>query len=192
MATRFKHHVAPSAPGHGFNAFEMAWNQEAGQHVVESLTTDDESIILIHHKTTKQLQEHYDRIQQQRAASYSTANPIQIARTAALHVQLFQTRQLVRQPIVTQTTPRQYPQSNVRHIPGGAPMTLPPEVGMVNVGRHSSEHGHAPFQVDVQSPRECALTMFSCRLLTCVQKVWTKKEAHVWQQFSTSCTWDTC
>eukprot|EP00957_Ditylum_brightwellii_P135706 10349200-Ditylum_brightwellii.AAC.1 len=63
----------------------MAWNQEAGQHVVESLTTDDKSIILIRHKTTKQLQEHYDRIQQQRAASYSTANPTQIARTAALH-----------------------------------------------------------------------------------------------------------
>ena len=100
-------------------------------------------------------------MQQQQAASYSTANPIQIARTAALHVQLFQTRQLVRQPIVTQTTPRQYPQSNVRHIPGGAPMTLPPEVGMVNVGRHSSEHGHAPFQVDVQNPRECAPNNFS-------------------------------
>eukprot|EP00957_Ditylum_brightwellii_P002107 162303-Ditylum_brightwellii.AAC.1 len=105
MATRFKHHVAPSALGHGFNAFEMVWNQEAGQCVVESLTTDGESIILIYCKTTKQLQEHYDRLQQQQAASYSTANPIQIQRTAALHVQLCQTRQFVCQLIVTQTTP---------------------------------------------------------------------------------------
>eukprot|EP00957_Ditylum_brightwellii_P121741 9284206-Ditylum_brightwellii.AAC.1 len=130
MATRFKYHVAQPTPGHGFNAFEMAWNQEAGQCVVELLATDDGIIILIYHKTTKQLQEHYDKIQQQQAASYSIANPTQIATTAALRVQLHQTRQLVRQPIVTQATSIQYQQSNIRHIPGGAPMTLPPEVGM--------------------------------------------------------------
>eukprot|EP00957_Ditylum_brightwellii_P127932 9756366-Ditylum_brightwellii.AAC.1 len=45
MVPRFKCHVVPSAPGHGFNAFETAWNQEAGQRVVESLTAGDESII---------------------------------------------------------------------------------------------------------------------------------------------------
>eukprot|EP00957_Ditylum_brightwellii_P029054 2194948-Ditylum_brightwellii.AAC.1 len=80
----FKHHVAPLAPL-GVNAFEICWNQEAGRWIVESLRNGDANIILIHRKTTKQLQEHYNKMQQQQAASYSTANPTQIARTSALH-----------------------------------------------------------------------------------------------------------
>eukprot|EP00957_Ditylum_brightwellii_P082012 6236394-Ditylum_brightwellii.AAC.1 len=62
MAPCFKRHEAPSALL-GFNVFETCWNQEAGRWIAESLRNHDDNIILIHHKTTKQLQEYYDKMQ---------------------------------------------------------------------------------------------------------------------------------
>eukprot|EP00957_Ditylum_brightwellii_P091268 6949558-Ditylum_brightwellii.AAC.1 len=49
------------------------------------------------------------KMQQQYAASYSTANPTNVACTAALHVQLHQMCQDLPPPTVTQTTLRTCP-----------------------------------------------------------------------------------
>eukprot|EP00957_Ditylum_brightwellii_P141286 10764840-Ditylum_brightwellii.AAC.1 len=40
-------------------------------------------------------------------------------------------------------------------------MMLPPDVGMVSVQRRLSAHGHAPFQMNVEIPREHASFNFS-------------------------------
>eukprot|EP00957_Ditylum_brightwellii_P173371 13200124-Ditylum_brightwellii.AAC.1 len=88
MSPRFKHHALPSAPGHD----------------------RDEKIETIYRKTTKQLQEHYDKMQRQHAASYSTANPTHVTHAAALHVQLHQTCWNLPPPTIMQTAPRAHPQ----------------------------------------------------------------------------------
>eukprot|EP00957_Ditylum_brightwellii_P075989 5776346-Ditylum_brightwellii.AAC.1 len=64
MSPRFKRHAPPSAPGHGYNAFETAWNQEAGCCIIAFNIDGNEAIITIHRKTTRQLQEHYNKMQQ--------------------------------------------------------------------------------------------------------------------------------
>eukprot|EP00957_Ditylum_brightwellii_P134189 10230802-Ditylum_brightwellii.AAC.1 len=54
-----------------------------------------------------------------------------------------------------------YPQIDPSHIPGGVPMALSPEVGMVNVQRRISGYGHAPSQMNVEILREHASFNFS-------------------------------
>eukprot|EP00957_Ditylum_brightwellii_P061607 4674795-Ditylum_brightwellii.AAC.1 len=64
-----------------------------------------------------------------------------------------------------------YPQIDPSQTPGGAPMMLPPEVGMVNVQRRISAHDHAPFQMNAEIPMECASFDFSAVDFHCVYKM---------------------
>eukprot|EP00957_Ditylum_brightwellii_P155765 11858758-Ditylum_brightwellii.AAC.2 len=95
---------------------------------------------------------------------------MQIARTSALCIQLCQTSQFVSPPLIFQTAPSMYPQIDSSQIPGGTPMMLLPEVGMVNVQRRISAHGHAPFQMNVEISREHVSFDFSAVDFDCVCK----------------------
>jgi hypothetical protein len=148
MSQNYKRHVTPSNAV-GYNRFERAWNEEAGRRLISSVR-GDESIIAIRHKSTIQLQNHYDKVQQLRSASYVSANPTGEARAAALRMALRTTRGSAPAPPITQAIPRAYPQIDIQQIPTGVPMALNPNVAMVNVGRRESVQGRAPYSIRLQ------------------------------------------
>jgi hypothetical protein len=153
MSQNYKRHVTPSNAV-GYNRFERAWNEEAGRRLISSVR-GDESIIAIRHKSTIQLQNHYDndKVQQLRSASYVSANPITgEARAAALRMALRTTRGSAPAPPITQAFPWAwaYPQIDIQQIPTGVPIALNPNVEMVNVGRRESVQGQAPYSIRLQ------------------------------------------
>eukprot|EP00978_Attheya_sp_CCMP212_P016367 scaffold42804_cov34-Attheya_sp.AAC.1 len=124
--------------------------ERKGKKRASSAFRGDESIIAIRHKSTIQLQNHYDKVQQLRSASYVSANPTGEARTAALRMALRTTRGAAPAPPITQAFPRAYPQIDIQQIPTGVPMALNPNVATVNVGRRESVQGRAPYSIRLQ------------------------------------------
>jgi hypothetical protein len=145
MVQNFNRHVVPSTAPSGFNYFRDAWNYEVGRRYLASVHRKEDTVV-IYRKSTKQLQEWFDHLEETRLAAFSET-PYTESLKRAMDCELRATRALPA-PTVQVTEPLMYPEGDPSNIPAGAPLTLQPEITMLNVGRRASAFGSAPFLVN--------------------------------------------
>ena len=64
LQSEYNRHVAPSAH-RGHNAFKKAWNLEVAKRYLKAIEEGNNDTIFIKRKSAKQLQDHYDWLQDQ-------------------------------------------------------------------------------------------------------------------------------
>lgn len=143
MQGRFSRHVSPGE-SRGYNHFRDAWNAGAGRRYLSVLGGEGE--VLIYRKTTLQLQEFYDKLEEERSASVMV-NESAARRQEELTQVYRHARAVAQTPSVSQVHPLQYPTQYPVYFPCGVPMTLNPQVSMANVRVRQSPFGCAPFDV---------------------------------------------
>ena len=80
----------------------------------------------------------------------------------ALNFVLKDTWKHVPVPAVQASQPVRYQEGDPKHILTGVPLTLQPEVSMVQVGHHSSQYGSAPY--DVTTVKHVPVILHDCLL----------------------------
>jgi hypothetical protein len=144
MVQNFNRHIAPSTAPRGFNYFWDAWNYEVGQCYLASVHHKEETVV-IYRKSTKQLQEWFDHLEDTREAAFLETPYTESLKRAMDHE--FRATRALPAPTVQVTEPLTYPEGDPSTIPSGAPLTLQPEITMFNIGRRASAFGSAPFMV---------------------------------------------
>jgi hypothetical protein len=125
----------PSTAPSGFNYFRDAWNYEVGHCYLASVHRK-EDIVVIYRKSTKQLQERFDHLEETRQAAF-LETPYTESLKRAMDCEL--------QASSNMSSPCSYSSSHgatdvslegdPSNIPAGDPLTLQPEITMLNVGR---------------------------------------------------------
>ena len=148
----------------------------------------------MYRKSTIQLQEWYDHLAENRAASLME-NPRGEARRKILNKVLKETREAMLPLVVQLSQPLAYPQGNPRNIPTGAPLTLQPEISMFAVGRRQSDFGSAPYDVrhmDVSTEGQRELPEPLNFRVICKKCGRSKAEHMNYKAFGSKCDWPLC
>jgi hypothetical protein len=117
-----------------------------------------EESVVVYRKSTKQLQEWFDHLEETRQAAFMETPYTESLKRAMDHE--FRATRALPAPSVQLTEPLMYPEGDPSTIPAGAPLTLQPEITMFNVGRRASAFGSAPFLVNAH-----AHPYHGCRLM---------------------------
>jgi hypothetical protein len=145
MEKDYKRNVSPSA-NRGYNAFSKAWNKKAAERMIACFQTGDNDKS-IRFKTSAQLQDYCDYLQQLEAAAMTTTVG-EVAGRHALNSALYHARRLQEEPVPRVAAPVQYANyANDFYVPLGHPIQMNATLFGHYIGRQQSIGNVAPYRV---------------------------------------------
>jgi hypothetical protein len=144
---RYNRHVSPSDPQHGYNSFRDEWNRLAGERYYQSLIgREGDEVVVIFRKSTKQLQDHFDKVDAEMRQS-ALLSRVGEQRRQDFCVTFCAGERYIPAPLVGQVQLQTYPTAGTAKIPPGDPLNLNAEIGAANLKQRASQFGRDPYKL---------------------------------------------
>lgn len=177
MATNFNRNARRDSEK-GFHKFRDCWNLEVGKRYLAKLKGDD-TVVTIYRKSTEQLVDYYDKLEEQRIAATSVdSNGLQNLQQVNRVIR--DSRAAIAPPVVTNVAPVVYPQHNgtgAGFTPIGAPLVMNTTAAFGSGLRPNPRprNGSIPFlpppcHIQVDAPRQPSSRAFLRRCRKCGRK----------------------
>lgn len=128
LQSQYNRHVAPSAH-RGCNAFEKAWNLEVAKRHLKAIEEGNNDTIFIKRKSAKQLQDHYDWLQDQLRQSKRSEEQKEDSIMEDMNRDIRDVQQsMPNLPRVSHATPVTFTQDPNRPMAVGNPLTMNVEI----------------------------------------------------------------